>query len=257
MTPPFELYPAVDLRDGRVVRLEQGDFARQTVYADDPVVQARTFAAAGAAWIHVVDLDAARTGEPVNRPVIGAVCAAVRAEGVRVQAGGGVRDPAAAQRLFELGVERVVIGTAAVENPTLIAEVAAREPGRVAVGLDVRDREVAVRGWVDGTGRDVFDVTRQLAGCGAAAFVVTQIVRDGTLAGPDLDGLAALLAASEVPVIASGGVGSLDDLAALARLRSAGRELAGAVVGKALYAGRFGLAEAFAVIREARAASAG
>ena len=207
----IDLYPAIDLRGGRCVRLYQGDYGRETVYGDDPVAQALAFEAEGAAWIHVVDLDAARTGEPRNRPVVAAIAAAVS---VPVQTGGGVRDEAAAQALVDAGVQRVVLGTAALDDPGLVRRLAARLP--VAVGLDARAGEVAVRGWEQGSGRELLDVARQFAEDGIEALVVTEIGRDGTLAGPDLEGLAAVLEATPVDVIASGGVGSLDDLRALA-----------------------------------------
>lgn len=235
-----ELFPSIDLRAGRVVRLHQGDFARETVYGDDPVAVARSFAAAGAGWIHVVDLDASRR-DGSNRDAIVAVADAVD---VPVQAGGGVRDAS----LLEAGVARVVLGSAAVDDPALVAELAATQPGRVVVGLDHRDGEVRVRGWEEGSGRRLLDLVGELALPGIAAFVVTDISRDATLAGPDLDGYAALLAATEVPIVSSGGVGTLDDLRALAALRVAGRRLAGAIVGKALYEGRFGVAEAIAAL---------
>lgn len=237
----MELYPAIDLRDGRAVRLYQGDYDRETVYHDDPVAQARSFAAAGARWIHVVDLDAARTGKPVNRDVIAEIA---RAVDVPVQTGGGIRDEDAAEELFDSGVSRVVLGTAVLEQPALVRRLAARMP--VAVGLDARGREVAVRGWEKGSGRDLLDVAREFVEEGVAALIVTEIGRDGTLAGPDLEGLAAVLDAVELPVIASGGVGSLDDLRALDALRSSGRRLSGAIVGRALYEGAFTLPEALA-----------
>jgi phosphoribosylformimino-5-aminoimidazole carboxamide ribotide isomerase len=243
-----DLYPAIDLRGGRCVRLHQGDYDRETVYGDDPVGQARAFAAAGAQWIHVVDLDAARTGDPVNRPVIRAVAAAVD---VPVQTGGGVRTATDADDLLDGGVARVVIGSAAVEDPPLVAELAARHPGGVAVGLDHRDGEVRTRGWREGSGRRLHDLVGELSGHGVAAFVVTDIARDGVLRGADVDGYAALLAATEVPIIASGGVGTLDDLRALVRLDVGGRRLAGAITGKALYEGRFTVAEALAVLAPA------
>jgi phosphoribosylformimino-5-aminoimidazole carboxamide ribotide isomerase len=235
----MDLYPAIDLRDGRCVRLYQGDYGRETVYGDDPVAQALAFEAEGAAWIHVVDLDAARTGDPVNRPIVAAIAAAVS---VPVQTGGGVRDDAAADALIDMGVGRVVLGTAALEQPDLVRRLAARMP--VAVGLDARGRDVAVRGWKQESGRDLIDVARSFADAGAAALVVTEIGRDGTLEGPDLEGLAAVLGASGIDLIASGGVGSLDDLSALAGLEVDGRRLAGAIVGRALYEGSFTLTEA-------------
>jgi phosphoribosylformimino-5-aminoimidazole carboxamide ribotide isomerase len=240
----MDLYPAIDLRDGRCVRLYQGDYGRETVYGDDPVAQARAFEAEGAAWIHVVDLDAARSGEPRNRSVIAAIAAAVS---VPVQTGGGVRDEAAAQALVDAGVSRVVLGTAALEQPDLVRRLAPRFP--VAVGLDARGREVAVRGWEEGSGRDLLDVAAEFADAGVAALVVTEIGRDGTLEGPDVEGLAAVLGATEIDVIASGGVGSLDDLRALDRLAVGDRRLAGAIVGRALYEGTFSLADALAAAR--------
>ncbi|MFS8584885.1 MAG: HisA/HisF-related TIM barrel protein, partial [Acidimicrobiia bacterium] len=179
----FELYPAIDLRGGRCVRLLQGDFGRETVYGDDPVAQARAFVAGGARWLHVVDLDAARTGTPANRDVVAAIAAAVD---VPVQAGGGVRDDAAADALLAAGVRRVVVGTAALDDPDWVRRLAARHPGRVAVGLDARGREVAVRGWTEGSGQDLVEVARRFDDAGVAALVVTEIGRDGTLAGPDL-----------------------------------------------------------------------
>jgi phosphoribosylformimino-5-aminoimidazole carboxamide ribotide isomerase len=244
----MELYPAIDLRDGRCVRLRQGDFDDETVYGDDPVALAKSFAAAGAQWLHVVDLDAALTGEARNRAVVGAVIEAVAEWGTRVQSGGGVRSRDAAAALWDVGVTRVVVGTAVVEDPALVASLAASHPGGVAVGLDTRNGEVAVRGWVAGSGLRIGDVLARLRGIGVAAVVVTDIGRDGTLSGPDLPALAAALAAvpPNVDVIASGGVSSLEDLAALATISVAGRRLAGVVVGKAIYEGRFTVAEGVA-----------
>ncbi|HET9290119.1 MAG TPA: HisA/HisF-related TIM barrel protein, partial [Actinomycetes bacterium] len=154
----MDLYPAIDLRGGRCVRLYQGDYRRETVYGDDPVSQAQAFAAAGAPWVHVVDLDAARTGEAVNRPLVAAIAAGVD---VPVQAGGGVRDDGAADALLEAGVRRVVVGTAALDDPAWVRRLAARHPGQVAVGLDARGRDLAVRGWVEGSGYDLVDVARR------------------------------------------------------------------------------------------------
>jgi phosphoribosylformimino-5-aminoimidazole carboxamide ribotide isomerase len=232
------------VRAGRAVRLTRGDFAAETVYDDDPVAVARAFATAGSEWIHVVDLDAARTGEPANLAVIEAITAAVPC---RVQAGGGVRTIDAAAKLLLAGAARVVVGTAAVENPTLVDDLCAAHPGRVAVGLDARGRDVATRGWTSPSGQDLVELTRRLEDRAVAALIVTEIGRDGTMTGPDLDQLGAVLAATSRPVIASGGVGSLGDLEALAALSAAGRHLAGVIVGRALYEGRFTLAEALAV----------
>jgi phosphoribosylformimino-5-aminoimidazole carboxamide ribotide isomerase len=238
----MKLYPSIDLRGGHVVRLLHGDYDHETIYGDDPVTQAKAFADAGASWIHVVDLDAARTGDPVNRPVVAAIAAAVD---VPVQTGGGVRTEADAAALLEAGVARVVIGTAAMEHPELVAAVAARQP--VAVGLDVRGREVAVRGWREGSGRDLFEVLREFGSAGVAAVVVTQIAVDGTMAGPDVASYERLLQATDIPVVASGGVGTLADLAVLRDLDIADRRLDGVIVGRALYEGRFTIDEAIAV----------
>jgi phosphoribosylformimino-5-aminoimidazole carboxamide ribotide isomerase len=241
-----DLYPAIDLLGGRVVQLRQGDYDRATDYGGDPAAVAATFVEQGARWIHVVDLDAARTGQPRNR---GAVEAIVRAApAARVEVGGGVRDASDAEALLGAGVARVVLGTAAVADPPLVGRLAARHAGGVAVGLDARDGEVAVRGWTAGSGASVLDLVARFAGDGVGAFVVTDIGRDGTLSGPDIRGLVSVLAATDVPVVASGGVGSLDDLRALADLEAGGRGLAGAIVGTAIHDGRFSVADALAVL---------
>ena len=242
----MDLYPAIDLLGGRVVQLRQGDYGQATDYGDDPAAVAASFVAQGARWVHVVDLDAARTGEPINRSSVEAIVGA--AEGARVEVGGGVRDEASAEALLGSGVARVVLGTAAVSDPPLVGRLAARHPGGVAVGLDARDGEVAVRGWTAGSGASVLDLVHRFAGDGVGAFVVTDIGRDGTLAGPDVRGVTSVLAATEVPVVASGGVGSLDDLRALAALEEGGRRLAGAIVGTAIHDGRFTVAEALAAL---------
>jgi phosphoribosylformimino-5-aminoimidazole carboxamide ribotide isomerase len=240
----IDLYPAIDLRAGRCVRLYQGDFDRETVYGDDPVAQARRFADEGATWIHVVDLDAARTGEPVNRALVAAIAGAVD---VPVQAGGGVRSLEAAQALADVGVARVVIGTAAVRQPELVAEVS--RVVAVAVGLDIRGREVAVSGWEEGAGLDVAEALPTFSGAGAAVAVVTQIDVDGTGHGPDLASYRELLGVSDLPLVASGGVGTLDHLRQLDRLEVQGRRVAGVIVGRALYDGAFTLAEAREAVR--------
>jgi phosphoribosylformimino-5-aminoimidazole carboxamide ribotide isomerase len=240
-----ELYPAIDLRGGRAVRLLRGDYAAETVYSDDPVAVARSFEAAGARWIHVVDLDAARSGEAGNLDLVAAVAKSVRS---KVETGGGVRSVAAAERLVDAGVARVVVGTAAVEQPELVTELAARFPGQVAVGLDARGRHVAVKGWTETTGADLVELAKRFEGEGVSALIVTEIGRDGTMEGPDLDQLGAVLEATGVDVVASGGVGTLDDISALARLRSGGRALAGIIVGRAIYEGRFTVEEALACL---------
>jgi phosphoribosylformimino-5-aminoimidazole carboxamide ribotide isomerase len=233
-----ELYPAIDLRGGRCVRLVEGDFARETTYSDDPVAVACAFLDAGARWIHVVDLDGARTGLPANRGVVRRIADAARGRSARVQTGGGIRTVEDAEELRAAGVARVVLGTAAVERPQLIAEIAGGWPGGVAVGLDHRHGEVRVRGWTEGGGRRVAEIVPEAITAGAAAVIVTDIARDGRLSGPDLAGLAELLAGTGAPIIASGGVRDLADVRDLARLATTGgQRLAGVVAGKAIYEG--------------------
>jgi phosphoribosylformimino-5-aminoimidazole carboxamide ribotide isomerase len=237
-----ELYPAIDLRGGQVVRLLQGDYDRQTTYGDDPVAVARSFAEQGARWIHVVDLDAARSGSPVNRDVVARIVRSVGRD-VSVQTGGGVRSLDDARALADCGVARAVMGSAAVRSPELVPDVAAVLP--VAVGLDHRGGELAVHGWTEGSGVQLAEALGWFPS--AAAFVITDIARDGMLDGPDVDGLAAAAASASAPVVASGGVASLADVAALASVPGIG----GVITGKALYEGRFTVAEAVAIVRRA------
>ncbi|HEY3240023.1 MAG TPA: 1-(5-phosphoribosyl)-5-[(5-phosphoribosylamino)methylideneamino]imidazole-4-carboxamide isomerase [Acidimicrobiia bacterium] len=242
----MQLFPAIDLRDGRAVRLLRGEFGAETVYSEDPVAVAGAYEAAGARWVHVVDLDAARTGEPANIALVAAIASAVSCP---VQAGGGVRTPEAAARLLDVGVARVVVGTAAVEEPALVEALCRRYPGQVAAGLDARGSQLAVRGWTETAAADLTDAARRLEDTGVAALVVTEIGRDGTMAGPDLDQLGAVLSATAVDVVASGGVGSLADLRSLSTLEPApGRRLAGVIVGRAFYEGRFSVQEALACL---------
>ena len=245
MTTAPALFPAIDILGGRCVRLLQGDYGQETVYGNDPAAQARAFQDAGATWVHIVDLDAARTGDPVNRQVVAEVAATLD---VPVQAGGGVRTLDDARTLFDAGVSRVVMGTAAIEDPDLVDQVA--DLGRVAVGLDIRGEEVAVRGWTEGTGLLLTDAFERFSNRGTDAFVITQIERDGTLQGPDLEGLAAALATTGVDVVASGGVGRPSDLKDLADLAVAGRRLAGIILGRALYEGTIDLAAAIQTLKE-------
>ena len=230
-----DLYPAIDLRAGRVVRLTKGDYDAETVYGDDPIAVAAAFADAGALWVHVVDLDAARSGDPVNRPVVAAIADALRGR-AHLQTGGGVRTVADAEALAAAGVSRVVMGSAAVRDPALVDRAARVLP--VAVGLDHRDGELAIHGWTEGSGVHL-DAALGLFRA-AAAFVITDISRDGMLVGPDVAGLAAAVAATDVPVVASGGVATLDDVRALAAIPGLG----GVITGKAIYEGRFTVAEA-------------
>ena len=238
----MELYPAVDLRGGKAVRLAQGDFDRQTDYGD-PLALARRYAAAGARWVHVVDLEAARTGVPAGRADVLAIA---RETPLSVQAGGGVRTSADAEELLGAGVARVVLGTAAASDPVLVAELAERHPGRVAVGLDHRGGELSLWGWERAGGLSVSEALGRLAGLPIGAVVVTSIERDGVMGGPDLDGLRQVLAESRHPVLASGGVRSVSDIEALGRLEAGGRRLAGVVVGRALVDGALDVEEAMA-----------
>ena len=231
----IDLYPAIDLLGGRVVRLQQGDYDQQTIYGTDPVAVARAFADGGAVWIHVVDLDAARGGLPVNRAVVAAIAAAV-AGSAKVQTGGGVRSVGDAQSLADAGVARVVMGSAAVARPSLVEQ--ATRVVDVAVGLDHRNGEVAVHGWMESSGVQLAEALGWFPT--AAAFVITDISRDGMLVGPDVDGLTAAARSTTIPVIASGGVASLADLRVLRGVPG----VAGVIIGKALYEGRFTVAEA-------------
>ena len=240
----IELYPAIDLLGGRVVRLRQGDYADETVYGNDPVSVARDFAAEGARWIHVVDLDAAKSGDPINRPVVAAIVAAL--DGMaQVQTGGGVRSLDDARELADAGVARVVMGSAAVSDPTLVE--AASSIVSVAVGLDHRNGELAVHGWTEGSGLRLENAYALFPT--ADVFVITDIGRDGMLTGPDLDGLARSAELAAAPVIASGGVSNLADIVALAQIENLG----GIITGKAVYEGRFTVTEALEALAEARA----
>ncbi|MBA3654679.1 MAG: 1-(5-phosphoribosyl)-5-((5-phosphoribosylamino)methylideneamino)imidazole-4-carboxamide isomerase [Actinobacteria bacterium] len=229
----MELYPAIDIRGGRAVRLHQGDFDRETIYDDDPIARARAFETAGARWVHVVDLDAART-HGTNRDVVVALSKALS---IPVQTGGGVRDAS----LLADGVGRIVCGSIAVSNPGFTQSLISSYPGRVAVGLDHRDGEIRTRGWEVRSGVQLHDAVQWPAFSHAASFVITNIARDATMAGPDIEGLGDAVASTAVPVVASGGVGSLDDLRAL---RDVG--VAGVIVGKAIYEQCFTVEEALA-----------
>jgi phosphoribosylformimino-5-aminoimidazole carboxamide ribotide isomerase len=240
-------YPAIDIRDGRCVRLLRGDFAAETVYGD-PLEVALAYARAGAEWLHVVDLDAARTGLPANRELVLAIAGIAE---VKVQAGGGVRDADAALALLEGGVERVVLGTAAVEDPLLIRRLAAEHPGRVALALDhtagpAGARVVAVRGWEEDSGRGLESVLADVGAVPLGAVVVTDVSRDGTMSGPDLAGLAAVLELTTLPVVASGGIAGAADLRTLSAMVAGGRRLGGAIVGRALLGGALTIGEALA-----------
>ena len=245
----MELYPAIDLRRGTAVRLTQGDFERQTAYGD-PLALAEEYVAGGATWIHVVDLEAARTGTAHERRVVDRIVARVAGR-ARVQLGGGIRSEDAVAAALGRGVARVVLGTAALADPSIAVRCARRWPGRVAVGLDYRIgpdgvAEAQGHGWSQGAPRAMAELLACWEGEPVGAVVATAIARDGTLEGPDLDGLRSLLASTSLPVIASGGVGTMADLSALARLVEGDRWVAGAITGKALAERRFSVEEALA-----------
>jgi phosphoribosylformimino-5-aminoimidazole carboxamide ribotide isomerase len=246
----MDLLPAIDLRGGTAVRLTQGDFAREDRYGD-PVALAASYIEAGARWIHVVDLDGARTGVPHERAVLGGIVRLANEAGVEVEFGGGIRSEDDAEEVLDSGVSRVVLGTAALEEPALAGRSARRWPGRVAVGLDYRVGEDGVaeaqaQGWLAGSGQSLTDLLELWQHDPIGAVVATSVARDGMLSGPDLAGLRALLEATSLPVVASGGVSNVDDLVALAGLEGGGRRLSGAIVGKAIVAGRFSVEEAIA-----------
>jgi phosphoribosylformimino-5-aminoimidazole carboxamide ribotide isomerase len=243
------LFPAIDLKEGLAVRLEQGDMARATVFNHDPVEQARVFAAQGFQYLHLVDLDGAFAGRPMNAKAVERILAAVK---IPVQLGGGIRDRATIEAWLGKGVTRVIIGTAAVRDPTLVKQAAAAFPGRVVVGLDARDGKVAVEGWATTAELSVLDLARRFEDVGVAAIVYTDVARDGMLRGLNLDATVALAEAVTLPVVASGGLASIDDVRALLTPRA--RKLAGAIIGRALYDGRLDAAEALKLIRKAQAA---
>jgi phosphoribosylformimino-5-aminoimidazole carboxamide ribotide isomerase len=246
----MELLPAIDLRAGTAVRLTQGDFEREERYGD-PAALAAGYIARGARWIHVVDLDAARTGVPHERAVLAQIVQLAASAGVSVEFGGGIRSEDDAEAVLDSGVARVVLGTAALEDPAMAGRCARRWPDRVAVGLDYRVgadgvAEAQAQGWLAGSGRAVTELLELWEDEPIGAVVATSVARDGMLAGPDLAGLQALLATTALPVVASGGVSGVADLAALAGLAARGRGLAGAIVGKAIMEGRLSVEEGVA-----------
>ena len=240
----MNLYPAIDIKGGVCVRLLRGDMEAATEYNPDPGDQARLFAAAGCRWIHVVDLDGAVSGGPVNRDAVLAVLKA----GIPVQLGGGIRDMAAVERWLGEGVRRVVLGTAALKNPDLVREAAKEFPGQIAVGADARDGMVAAEGWVEASEVPASELAARFEDSGVAAVVFTDIGRDGALEGVNLEATAALARATSLPVIASGGVASIDDIRALA---ADGSGIEGVIAGRAIYDGRLDLEEALGVLEAA------
>jgi phosphoribosylformimino-5-aminoimidazole carboxamide ribotide isomerase len=238
------LYPAIDLKDGQAVRLVHGDMAQSTVFHDDPAAQAMAFVEAGCEWLHLVDLNGAFAGEPVNAAPVEAILKRCK---VPAQLGGGIRDMATIERWLDKGLARVILGTVAVENPALVREAARSFPGKVAVGIDARNGFVATKGWAEETDVQVTDLARSLEDAGVATIIYTDILRDGAMGGPNIAATAALAQAVDIPVIASGGVSSLADLIAL---RDCGAALNGAISGRALYDGAIDLKEALAALKE-------
>ncbi len=243
------LFPAIDLKNGEAVRLEQGDMARATIFHRDSAEQARVFAARGFEYLHIVDLDGAFAGRPMNAAAVERILAAVK---IPVQLGGGIRDRATIDAWLDKGVRRVVIGTAAVRDPALVKAAARAYPGRIAVGLDARDGAVAVEGWAETSEISALDIARRFEDAGVAAIIYTDIARDGMLRGLNLDATIALAVAVSIPIIASGGLASIDDVRALLTPRA--QKLEGAVIGRALYDGRLDAAAALQLVRAARAA---
>jgi len=242
------LFPAIDLKEGLAVRLQQGDMARATVFNRDPAAQARAFESQGFDYLHIVDLDGAFAGKPMNAAAVESILGAVK---IPLQLGGGIRDRATIDGWLGKGVARVIIGTAAVRDPALVKEAARAHPGRIAVGLDARDGKVAVEGWAETSELSALDIARRFEDAGVAAIIYTDVGRDGMLKGLNLDATIALADAVSIPVIASGGLASIDDIRGLLAPRA--QKLAGAIAGRALYDGRLDAAEALAVLRSARA----
>ena len=237
------LYPAIDLKDGQCVRLFKGDMEQATVFGDDPAAQARAFQDAGCEWLHLVDLNGAFAGAPVNGAAVEAILNAVS---VPAQLGGGIRDMDTIEHWLSKGLARVILGTVAVEDPDLVRDAARAFPGQVAVGLDARDGRVATRGWANETEIEVIELARTFEGAGVAAIIYTDIDRDGAMQGPNIEATAALANAVSIPVIASGGVSSLDDLRAL---KACGAPLNGVISGRALYDGTIDLEHALRALK--------
>lgn len=243
----MDVIPAIDLLGGNCVRLYQGDYEQSQVFDENPVAIAQQWVAQGATWLHLVDLDGAKAGYPVNQRVIEAI---VRTVDVPVQVGGGLRDRQSVADLLALGVQRVILGTVAVEQPELVEALTHEFPGRIVVGIDARNGKVATRGWLEDSQVDAIALAQQMAHLGVAAIIYTDIHRDGTLQGPNLDALRNLANAVSVPVIASGGVSAVRDLLNLLSLESIG--VTGAIVGRALYTGEVSLREAVRAVGQGR-----
>jgi phosphoribosylformimino-5-aminoimidazole carboxamide ribotide isomerase len=235
----FTIYPAVDISGGRCVRLLQGRFGNETVYSDDPVQVALGFCSAGARWLHIVDLDGAKTGEPANRELVLEV---VRRSSCPVQAGGGLRSLDDVEEVLAAGASRAVLGTVALEDPDRLQEACDRYGERIAVSLDARGGELEAHGWTVGTEIPLLDAVKRFEDAGVSSFIYTDVGRDGTMGGPDVEGLMRLTSVTRLPVVASGGIASLDDIRAVARLRH--HNVVGGIVGRAFYEHKFGISEA-------------
>ena len=249
----MDIFPAIDLLDGKCVRLYQGDYARSEVFGDNPAQMACSWLAAGANKLHLVDLDGAKAGEPVNLRAIESIIQMVERTAdrpVEIQVGGGLRTEASVSQLLTLGVDRVILGTIAVEQPELVKDLCQKYPGQIVVGIDARDGKVATRGWLETSAVMAKDLAKQMADCGAAAIIYTDIHRDGTMAGPNLAALRELASSISIPTIASGGVSSLKDLLNLLSLEMMG--VTGAIVGRAIYTGEVNLAEAIRAVGDGR-----
>lgn len=243
----MDVIPAIDLLGGQCVRLYQGDYAQSQVFDANPVNVARQWANQGATRLHLVDLDGAKTGSPVNQPVIAEI---IRAIDIPVQVGGGLRDRPRVCETLALGVDRVILGTVAIENPDLVEQLCAEFPGQLIIGIDARDGKVATRGWLETSAVDAIDLAQQMAAKGASAIIYTDIQRDGTLQGPNKNALRNMAEATPIPVIASGGVSSIRDLLSLLSLEPLG--VTGAIVGRALYTGAVNLKEAMQAVGNGR-----
>jgi phosphoribosylformimino-5-aminoimidazole carboxamide ribotide isomerase len=249
----MDIFPAIDLLDGKCVRLYQGDYDKSQVFNDNPADMARSWLDQGATKLHLVDLDGAKAGYPVNVDAIARIVEMVKTtatQPVQIQVGGGLRNEDSIRQLLKLGVDRAILGTVAVEQPELVKDLCQKYPHQIVVGIDARDGKVATKGWLETSQVQATDLAHQMAGMGAAAIIYTDIHRDGTLSGPNLDALRELANGLSIPVIASGGVSSLQDLFNLLALESIG--VTGAIVGRALYTGEVSLADAIRAVGEGR-----
>ena len=244
---PMDVIPAIDLLAGQCVRLYQGDYSQSQVFSEDPVSMAQHWAESGAAWLHLVDLDGAKTGEPINTPTIAKIAKALS---IPIQVGGGLRTRDRVAELLDLGVQRAILGTVAIEQPELVRSLCQEFPGQIIVGIDAREGKVATRGWLETSTVEAVTLGQQMAEAGASAIIYTDIQRDGTLSGPNLDQLRDMANALEIPVIASGGVSSITDLLSLLTLEPLG--VTGAIVGKAIYTNNINLKEAIQAVGPGR-----